>query len=297
MQESDAANSGVLLHDSSDARFIELDGDDAIDTANGSGAADLTYAGRATRVGHKVDGTRSGPAPVSLAVTSTPPLTDDAYGRTDPIVIRLTMDAAVTVTGTPHLIFNLGGEVRNADYDAARSNVNELAFVYEVAETDSDDDGIALLDGRDNASGDSAVVLEAGEAIRATAAGNAEADLVHPGRGRKSGHRVDGSREGGSNRPPTGASARVTATQDTDYAFTEADFGDGYSDPDGDALNSVKIETLPQAGALVYRGEELRRLDLDRTVVTRADLAVGRLVYRPPAGRTGDNFTPASISR
>ena len=95
--------------------------------------------------------------------------------------------------------------------------------------------------------------------------------------------------QGGSNRAPTATNDTVTTDQDTDYAFAAADFS--YSDPDGDALASVKIITLPATGkgALELHGTVISLSALPQTV-TRQALAARELTYAPPPGQSGNNF-------
>ena len=47
---------------------------------------------------------------------------------------------------------------------------------------------------------------------------------------------------------PTASNGEVTATEDMDYTFTEANFN--FSDTDGDMLANVRIVTLPASGGL-----------------------------------------------
>ena len=94
------------------------------------------------------------------------------------------------------------------------------------------------------------------------------------------------------NGAPTATDGAVTTAQDTWYRFRETDFG--FRDADGQALSSVKIVSLPEAGALkigqfnnIQQGET-RVTDVglgDR--VTQTDIKGGRLVYVPPTGRHG----------
>ena len=92
-----------------------------------------------------------------------------------------------------------------------------------------------------------------------------------------------------SNEPPTAVSGTVTLPEDGSYAFKEADFGFDDDDAD-DTLASVRIVTLPGAGALTLDGAAVT----EDQQVPAADLA--RLVYAPPAdanadGRPYANFT------
>ena len=55
------------------------------------------------------------PAVSTVAVTSDPG-TDDTYALGDTIEVRLTFDEAVTVTGDPYLLIDVGGTNRRAGY-------------------------------------------------------------------------------------------------------------------------------------------------------------------------------------
>ena len=252
VQSGDTDDNGIFLRPSVDFTVsgsgpIVLETGETITTDTGGFAADLDIdlARGGQRDDHKVDGTRSLPAPVSLSVTSTPLTDTDTYGRGETIRITLTMSAAVNVMGTPHLVFNafgddmIGGTRANAEYDAATSTATALVFAYTVQSGDSDTDGIVLLDGRATGLGDSAVVLETGEAITAVDGGH-DADLVHPGSGLKADHKADGSRTPpGTNTEP--AFSDETATRSVaENTATDQDIGgapvDTTDDDTGDTL-------------------------------------------------------------
>ena len=197
VRSEDSDNDGIGLLDSSDSGLangaIVLGAGEFITSGNGAGASSLVLAGfKGTQSGHRVAGSRTGPHPVSLEVTSTPPRARDTYRKGDVVELTLTMSEPVLVIGTPHLEFEVGSFDRDAAYDRAKSQSSrtELVFAYTIASGEEDDDGIFVKDGRDFTGSDSSVVLEAGETIRARV-GDAYADLVHPGRGRRSGHKVD----------------------------------------------------------------------------------------------------------
>ena len=88
---------------------------------------------------------------------------------------------------------------------------------------------------------------------------------------------------------------RVKADQDEDYRFKAGDFN--FSDPDGDELASVKVESLPASnrGKLEFDGTALTGDDLPKTV-TKAQLDDGKLVYAPPAGESGDSYAGFSFT-
>ena len=195
VQAADSDDNGIFLTSDSDVAGGALQLNGGVLGTGTNGVVSTAVATRGAQSGHKVDGSRSGPYVESLEVTSTPMITrpgqgtPDTYGVGEAIEFTLGMSEAVTVTGTPHLRFSLGGTNASAGY-ARGSGTDELVFAYTVQEGDSDDNGIFVQDGQD-VSGNSAVVVESGESIAAMD-DSADADLVNPGRGTKGGHRVDG---------------------------------------------------------------------------------------------------------
>jgi VCBS repeat-containing protein len=83
------------------------------------------------------------------------------------------------------------------------------------------------------------------------------------------------------NDAPAGANAVLTATEDTPYAFTAANFG--FSDIDGNAFAGVVITTLPANGALTLNGAPVTA----GTFVTAVQIAGGQLVWTPAADANG----------
>jgi hypothetical protein len=84
---------------------------------------------------------------------------------------------------------------------------------------------------------------------------------------------------------PTAANASVTTSPNTDYAFTLADFH--FSDVDtGDALQSVSFDQLPTAGTLLLNGVAVSA----GQAVSRADIAAGRLIFRPETDMGGSGY-------
>ena len=196
VQAADSDSNGIFLLDDSNVTGGALQRNGGVLGAGINGVVSTAIATRGARPAHKVDGSRSGPYVESLAVTSTPQImragetVADTYGAGEAIEFTLALSEAVTVTGTPHLQFSLGGTNTHAGY-ARGSGTDKLVFAYAVQAGDADADGIFVQDGED-VSGNSAVVLDTGEAIAAMD-DSADADLVNPGRGTRSGHRVDGS--------------------------------------------------------------------------------------------------------
>ena len=88
----------------------------------------------------------------------------------------------------------------------------------------------------------------------------------------------------GVNDAPVAADNTIITTEDTPYVFSATDFG--FSDRDGNALETVKIDTLPGSGTLELDGVALA----GATSVDAADIAAGKLAYVPAANANGDDL-------
>ena len=87
------------------------------------------------------------------------------------------------------------------------------------------------------------------------------------------------------NKIPTAANASVTATKNEAYTLSASDFQ--FSDEDADdALATIKIVTLPDAGTLTLDEAEVTAGD----EITRADLDGGRLKFTPATDAIGDPY-------
>ena len=91
------------------------------------------------------------------------------------------------------------------------------------------------------------------------------------------------------NDAPTSQDQSVTATEDLDFTFQESDFSAGYFDVEGEALSSIRIDSLPNGtfelnGSTVNIGDEIAVAD------------IGNLVYRAPENQNGDDFTSFEFS-
>ena len=83
------------------------------------------------------------PTVTTVAVTSDPG-DDGGYAIGDAIEVGLTFSEAVTVTATPQITLNVGGQNRTAAYSEG-SGTAQLVFSYIVAAGDEDTDGIAVV--------------------------------------------------------------------------------------------------------------------------------------------------------
>ena len=115
---------------------------------------------------------------VSSVAISSNPGSDRTYAAGDDIEVMVTFSETVEVTGTPQLRLELGGGTRTATYEGGTGTA-ALVFGYEVAEGESDTDGVGVEE--DSLSGGT---------IRDEARNNAELD--HDGLAADSGHKVDG---------------------------------------------------------------------------------------------------------
>ncbi|MET3779369.1 hypothetical protein ABID20_004965, partial [Rhizobium alvei] len=78
---------------------------------------------------------------------------------------------------------------------------------------------------------------------------------------------------------PEGANATVSLDEDTSYSFEKADFG--FTDADGDKLESITITSLPSSGTLVLDGVAVEKND----VIAASDIR--KLVWTPDANANG----------
>ena len=118
------------------------------------------------------------PPAVSKIEISSDPGSDLIYVPDDEIQATVTFSETVEVTGTPQLTLELGGGRRTATYGGG-SGTAALVFTYEVADGESDTDGVGVE--ADSLSGGT---------IRDGPGNNAVLD--HEGLASDSGHKVDG---------------------------------------------------------------------------------------------------------
>ena len=87
-----------------------------------------------------------------------------------------------------------------------------------------------------------------------------------------------------ANGAPTASDGSVMTNEDTAHTFTAAQFD--YSDPERDALSSVKIVTLPADGSLTLNGTNVSAGDS----VSKTNIDANRLKYTPPANANGMGY-------
>ena len=167
------------------------------------------------------------PTVSTVAVTSDPG-TDDTYALGDTIEVGLTFDEAVTVTGDPYLLIDVGGTNRRAGYHSG-STTTQLLFRYTVLSADDhgDADGIAVVANSLALNGGTIVATD-----DATAATLDHAALT------TTTHKVDIISEFVSNFGQTEAStnATISATSQEVLEFTVGKYSGGYQ------LDSVVLD-------------------------------------------------------
>ena len=84
------------------------------------------------------------PTVSSVAITSTP-VTDNTYVTGDTITVSLAFSEAVTVTDTPYVVVDIGGQPRNFKYSGDGASAAAQPFSYTALVGDRDLDGVSLL--------------------------------------------------------------------------------------------------------------------------------------------------------
>ena len=125
------------------------------------------------------------PTVSGVGITSSPD-SGDTYELGEAIVVRVTFDRAVDVTGTPQAAMTIGSTTRQADYFSGTGSAN-LRFRYSVRSSDSDSDGIAI--------GANALTLNGGTIRVMGGATNASLGLGTHAIANSANHKVDGSQQ------------------------------------------------------------------------------------------------------
>jgi VCBS repeat-containing protein len=94
------------------------------------------------------------------------------------------------------------------------------------------------------------------------------------------------------NDAPEGADNTISLAEDTSYVLTVNDFG--YSDAEGDALASVRIDSLnlPAGSSLTLSGSAVGV----GAEISAADIAAGNLVFTPAADANGNGYADIAFS-
>ena len=157
----------------------------------------------------------------TVAITSNPG-TDNNYATGDTITVTLTFSEAVTVTGTPYVVLDIGGQPRHAAYSGDGSSMAAQPFSYTVLVGDKDTDGVSLQA--------NSLTLNGG-AVQTTS-DSAAATLAHSAM-TFADHNVDNDITLVSNIGQTGATDNITisATQSATVSFgaLESDASTSYT--------------------------------------------------------------------
>ena len=157
----------------------------------------------------------------TVAITSSPG-TDNNYATGDTTTVTLTFSEAVTVTGTPYVVLDIGGQPRHAAYSGDGSSMAAQPFSYTVLPGDKDTDGVSLQA--------NSLTLNGG-AIQTTS-DSTDATLTHSAMAFAN-HNVDNDITLVSNIGQTGATDNITisATQSATVTFAalENDVGTFYT--------------------------------------------------------------------
>ena len=200
------------------------------------------------------------PPTVSMIEITSKSGTDRTYAAGDEIEVTVTFSETVEVEGTPRLTIELGSGRRTANYQGG-SGTAALVFAYEVAEGESDTDGVGVEE--DSLSGGT---------IRDEARNNAELD--HDGLAADSGHKVDGVK-------PKLASTNGAVVNGATLTLTYDEPLDGSSTPPASAFTvtgggaSRTVTDVALSGSAVF-------LTLD-PAVEHGQTGI-RVSYRVPTG-------------
>ena len=155
----------------------------------------------------------------TVAITSNPG-TDNNYATGDTITVSLTFSEAVTVTGTPYVVLDIGEQPRHAAYSGDGSSMAAQPFSYTVLTGDKDTDGVSLQA--------NSLTLNGGAIL--TTSDSTAATLTHSAM-TFANHNVDNDITLVSNFGQTGATDHITisATQSATVTFVALDSDAGTS--------------------------------------------------------------------
>lgn len=154
------------------------------------------------------------------------------------------------------------------DIDVTDFNVDEV-FTYTV-----DDERFEVVDGQ--------LKLKDGVALDHEAESSVDVTVTATDRGNLTDGETFTITVANVRERPTGADNTIRLDEDTQYTFSEADFG--FADGDGDAFAAVWIETLPSSGSLTLLGSSVS----GNMLVWASDIP--DLVWRPDADAHGDGL-------
>ena len=199
----------------------------------------------------------------SVAITSNPG-TDNNYARGDTITVTLTFSEAVTVTGTPYVVLDIGGQPRHAAYSGDGSSMTAQPFSYTVLVGDRDTDGVSL---------EANSLTLSGGAIQTTS-DSTDATLTHAAM-TFANHNVDNDITLVSNIDQTAATDHITisATQSATVSFVAAKV----------AGSTVGLYTLKEIALDVQTASPT----LDVTITVSGERVLTDYVFSGPVATTG----------
>ena len=173
---------------------------------------------------HRVDGVA--PVVSAVQILSTPRSSSgSAYGAGEQIVVQVSFDDVLTVSGAPTLTLGIESSPGAATLDTGRSGGADLFFVYTVGATDVDSDGLSIAD--------DALVLSGGATVT-DAAGNAAVTTLTSTITDAGAHLVDG----GQSPPDVTNTAPVVAIDNAVVSYAEHGFSSiAYTATDADSAN------------------------------------------------------------
>ena len=227
---------------------IFLNGGAVRDARNGAEVTPLTFVGRGTSSAHKVDGTIESIPEVARTTVVGPPPSGAAYGTDDEILVRVSFNRAVAVTGSPTLTLMIGSSRRRASYESG-SGTLDLLFRYVVQPEDMDANGFGVPA--------DALSLNGG---RIVLAGSTMAALLDFGsHALENAGRVAGT-------PRAGVSGTPSATSTPPFVLVQAgedaevDLSPLFVDPEGDPLTYSATSNDPNVASATVEGSTLRVL-------------------------------------
>ena len=124
----------------------------------------------------------------SVSIASTPAKASAGYGAGETIRVRVDFGEAVTVTGAPYVVLDVGGQARRAAYESG-TGTRHLVFGYRVARGETDTDGVSLCSDTTRDAGCGQITLDGGSVVAQSDSTAVGRDL--PDLGNQSGHKVD----------------------------------------------------------------------------------------------------------
>ena len=124
----------------------------------------------------------------SVSIASTPVKASAGYGAGETVRVRVDFGEAVTVTGAPYVVLDVGEQARRAAYESG-TETRYLVFAYRVARGETDTDGVSLCADTTRDVGCGQITLNGGTIVAQSDSTAVGRDL--PDLGNQSGHKVD----------------------------------------------------------------------------------------------------------